>query len=708
MGVRFDVSRRHFLKAGAAAGGGLAIALYLPTAAGRAAEADTAFAPNAWLVIEPSGDVVIRVASSEMGQGVMTAMPMLVAEELDADWSRVRVETAPEGKPYYNPLLGSQSTGGSTAVRGFWNTVREAGAVAREMLVVAAAQRWQVDASQCRTGKGAVAHPGSGRQAGYGELAEAAARLPVPAAAFLKDPADFTLVGTSVPRVDTPSKVDGTAQFGLDVRMPGMLVAVVARSPAFGGRARSFDADGARSVRGVRHVVPLEHGVAVIADGFWPAAKGRDALRAQWDAGPDSGLDSAAIAKRFAAAVKNGVEARREGDVDTAFDAAARRIEAVYDVPYLAHACMEPMNCTAHVRADGCDVWAPTQSQTSTRKKAAEITGLPIDQVTVHTTFLGGGFGRRSEVDFVAEAVTLSKTVGAPVKVVWTREDDMHHDFYRPATHNRLRAGLDADGRLVAWEHRIASPSILARRFPDAVKNGIDRTSVEGAANLPYSVPNLLVTCARVDAGVPVGFWRSVGSSQNAFVTECFLDEVARAAGVDPLEMRRRLLADEPRHLGVLNLAADRAGWSLPTPAGRHRGIAVAESFGSFVAQVAEVSLEQGEVRVHRVVCAIDCGLTVNPDTIEAQMESGIVYGLTAALYGEITIRDGGVVQGNFDDYPLLRLKDMPRVEVHIVQSGEHPGGVGEPGTPPIAPAVANAVAAATGKPVRSLPIRLG
>jgi isoquinoline 1-oxidoreductase beta subunit len=707
MGTAFDVSRRRFLKVSAAAGGGLAVAMYLPPTTSRAASTNARFEPNAWLIVEPSGGVLIRVASSEMGQGVMTAIPMLVAEELDADWSRVRVENAPEGRPYYNPLLGGQSTGGSTAVRGFWSTVREAGAVAREMLVTAAAERWGVDASQCRTAAGEVTHPPSGRRAGYGELAADAAALPTPQTAFLKDPSEFVLVGTRVPRVDAPAKADGSARFGLDVRAPGMLVAVVARSPSFGGRPRKFDAKAAEGVRGVHRVVALEHGVAVVADGFWSASKGRDALKIEWDLGPDAGLDSAAIRDRLVKAVGGGVDARREGDVEQAFESATRRVEAVYDVPFLAHACMEPMNCTAHVRSDGCDVWVPTQSQTRTRGAAAEVSGLPFEKVAVHTTFLGGGFGRRSEVDFVAEAVTLSKELGAPVKVVWTREDDTRHDFYRPATHNRLRAALDADGRLVGWEHRIAGPSILARRGSGAARGGVDRTSVEGAANLPYAVPNLLVTYAQVDTGVPVGFWRSVGSSQNAYITECFLDEVAHAAGTDPLEMRRRMLADHPRHLGVLNLAADRAGWHLPVPAGRSRGIAVAEAFGSFVAQVAEVSLEKDRVRVHRVVCAVDCGLTVNPDTIEAQMESGIVYGLTAALYGEITVRDGGVVQGNFDDYPLLRFDEMPQVEVHIVRSGEHPGGVGEPGTPPIAPAVANAVAAATGKPVRSLPIRI-
>lgn len=445
----------------------------------------------------------------------------------------------------------------------------------------------------------------------------------------------------------------------------------------------------------------------MVADGFWPAKLGRDLLKVKWDEGSLALLDSVSIRQRFkTAAEKEGVTVRNEGDAAKELKRATNKYEAVYEVPYLAHACMEPMNCTAHVRQDECDVWVGTQAQTSAQQTAARITGLPPESIQVHTTFLGEGFGRRSEQDFVAEAVQVSKAVGTPVKVMWTREDDTRHDYYRPATYNRLSASLDKQGMPAAWVHHIVGPSIMARVFPGAVKNGVDSTSVEGASNLPYAIPNIHVTYHREDPGIPVGFWRSVGSSQNAFITECFLDELAAQAKIDPYQYRRKLLTGHARHLGVLDLAAQKADWKLPLPKGRYRGIAVAESFGTFVAQVAEISFVQGELRVHRVVCAVDCGLVVNPDTVTAQMQSAIVYGLTAALKGEITIRKGRVEQGNFNDYPLLRIQEMPAVEVYIVPSTEAPGGVGEPGTPPIAPAVANAVFAATGKPVRRLPIR--
>jgi isoquinoline 1-oxidoreductase beta subunit len=648
----------------------------------------------------------MHVASSEMGQGVMTAIPMLLAEELDADWSKVRSEHAPVAKAFINPLFGTQATGGSTAIRGYWQTVRTAGATARELLVEAAAKTWQVPASSCRTENGAVIHKPTGRKLAYGALVDTAATLPAPATAFLKDPKEFRLIGKALPRLDTPAKTNGSAQFGLDVRQPGMLTAVVARCPVFGGTLKRFDAAGAKRIRGVRDVVKIDSGVAVLADDFWAAKRGRDALDLEWNEGPHAAVTSASIRADFERALAQGIAVRSEGDVAKALQG-GRKFEAVYEVPYLAHACMEPMNCTAHVRADGADVWVGTQGQTGAQSTTARLTGLPPEKIRVHTQFLGGGFGRRGEQDFVSEAVQLAKHAGKPVKVVWTREDDMQHDFYRPATVNRFAAVLDKNGLPLAWRHEIAGPSIFARVFPDRAKDGKDFTSTEGAANLPYGIPNIEVRYAMTNPAVPVGFWRSVGSSQNAFVTECFLDELAAAARRDPYELRRQLLARHPRHKGVLELAATRAGWGKKLPAGRHRGIAVAESFGSYTAQVAEVSIERGKVRVHRVVCAIDCGMYVNPGIIEAQMESGIVYGLTAALKGEITIDKGRVQQGNFNDYPLLAIDEMPAVEVHIVKSSEAPGGVGEPGTPPIAPAVANAVFAATGKPVRRLPIRL-
>ena len=710
MAVRSGVTlnRREFVCA--AVGGGLMLGFRLPLLARAVtpeAPDETVLQPNAWVRIHSDDTVLIRIGSSEMGQGVLTAIPMLVAEELDCDWARVRSGTGPADAAFRNPLIGAQVTGGSTAVRGYWTIARRAGAVAREMLVTAAARRWGVPVESCRTAKGQVIHEPSGRRLRYGALALEAAGLPIPEEVFLKDPDEFRLIGRPLPRTDTPDKVTGKARFGLDVKLPRMWTAVIERCPVFGGKLRGFDATGARKVSGVREVLAISSGVAVLAEDTWSALQGRRRLRVEWDEGPGAGLSSASLRERMRRALDSGLEAARRGDAARALARAPRRIAAEYEVPFLAHATMEPMNCTVRIDHSGCDIWVPTQAQTFSQQTAMRLTGLPAEKVRIHTTFLGGGFGRRSETDFVHEAVELALASGRPVQVVWTREDDMRHDFYRPATVNRLAAALDDAGLPVAWQHFIAGPSILARRAPGAVRNGIDGTSVEGAANLPYAIEHLDVRYALVEAGIPVGFWRSVGSSQNAFVTECFLDEVARAGGHDPLDLRLRLLRDHPRHRGVLELAAEKAGWGAPPAAGRHRGVAVAGSFGSYVAQVAEVSVEQDRVRVHRVVCAVDCGRIVNPDTIRAQMESGIVYGLTAALKGEITIRNGRVVQGNFPDYPLLTMAEMPAVEVHIVASEADPGGVGEPGTPPIAPAVANAVFAATGRPVRRLPIRL-
>lgn len=701
------ITRRHFLKASVAATGGLLIGCDLQGSVGaEAVEADE-FAPNAWVRIDPDGQVTAIVASSEMGQGVMTAIPMLLAEELEADWSTIRAEFAPADPAYTNPLIGQQLTGGSTAVRAYWQPVREAGAAARMMLIAAAAERWGVDEAACDAQNGEVIHPASGRRAGYGELAADASRQPVPEAVFLKEPDEFRLLGTSRARLDTPLKVDGSAQFAQDFHKPGMLTATVVRCPVFGGRVAGVDDTAARRVPGVREVVNLGDRVAVVAEGFWPARQGREALKITWDEGENAGLSSEAIRRQFRDAVNGGKSVRQEGDAEAALGRAAKRVEAVYEVPYLAHACMEPMSCAAEVRRDGCDVWVGSQAQTRTQQTAMRITGLPAEQVKVHTLFLGGGFGRRSEQDFVADAVELAKRTGHPVKVIWTREDATQHGFYRPATYNRLEAGLDDQGPPVAWRHRIAGPSIMARFSEEVRANGLDSFSVEGAKNLPYTVPHLEVTYAMVNPAVPVGFWRSVGSSQNAYITECFFDEVAAAAGRDPYELRRELLEAHPRHRRVLETAAQKAGWGQPLPEGRARGIAVAESFGSFVAEVAEVSLEDGRPRVHRVVCAVDCGQIVNPNTVEAQMESGIVYGLTAALKGEITLENGRVQQSNFHDYPMLRMDEMPEIEVHIIDSDEAPGGVGEPGTPPIAPAVVNALFALTGKPIRRLPIRL-
>ena len=723
--IKANLSRRDFLKISVASGGGLLIGFSLPgcgrneqPASGTKTEAPAArpkpetvasFTPNAWLSIGGDDVVTVQVASSEMGQGIMTGIAMLIAEELDADWDTVRAEFAPADEVYFNPLLHRQHTGGSTAVRGFWNIVRKAGAVGRDMLLHAAAQQWHVDAGECRTQQGMVYHDASQRSLRYGALAEAAAEQPVPESVFLKDVEEFTLVGKPTPRLDTPQKVDGTAVFGIDMQLPGLLIATVARCPVIGGTVKSFQADKALAVAGVKQVVQISSGVAVIAQHYWAAKKGHDALDIEWDEGPNHDLSSEKIVALFRAALDDntGVTERNDGNLEQGIKTAAKSLQAVYTAPYQAHVCMEPMNATADVRSDGCDVYVPTQGQTMTQDTAMRITGLPREKVRVHTTFLGGGFGRRSEQDFVSDAVECSKAAGQPVKVIWSREDDVMHDQYRPSTYNVLRGGVDKEGKIIAWEHRIAGPSILARLMPDQIKEGHDFTSTEGAKNIPYSIDNAFVSYAMVNPAVPVGFWRSVGSSQNAYITECFIDELAKLAGRDPLQARLELMAQHPRHAGVLKLAADKAGWGKPLAAGRARGLAVAEAFTSYVAQVAEVSIERGRVRVHRITCAVDCGINVNPDSIRAQMESGIVYGLTATLKGAITIDKGRVMQSNFDNYPLLRIDECPEIDVHIVPSTEPPGGVGEPGVPPTAPAVANAVFALTGKPVRSLPIRL-
>jgi len=705
------VNRREFLKKSAAGGTALVIGLYLP----RKFEALAAELPaesaalNAWVHIAHDDSVTLMIDKSEMGQGVVTSLAMLLAEELELDWKKVKTEFAPAAPQYFNPLFGLQGTGGSTSVRASWGPLTKAGATAREMLITAAAKQWGVDDSTCHAENGAVIHTPTKKKLSYGALVEEAAKLAVPANPTLKDPKDYKYIGKPVKRLDTPEKVKGGAKFGIDVRLPNMQHAVVARCPVFGGKVKSFDSSRAKAVRGVKRVVQISTGVAVVADDTWSAMEGRRALQIEWDEGPNAANSSSAIRKLYLErAAQPGAIARKDGDVETALTGAAKKVEAAYEVPFLAHATMEPMNCAADVRVDGCDVYAPTQFQTFNQNTAAKITGFKPEQVRVHTMYLGGGFGRRAEQDFIAEAVEISKMAGVPVQVTWSREDDIQHDFYRPAVYTKLVAGLDTDGWPVAWKSRIISPSIMSRFFPGSVKNGIDESSVEGQANIKYGIPNFLVEYALTETGVPVGFWRSVGNSQNGYITECFIDELAKAGGKDPFEFRRKLLANAPRHRGVLELAAAKAGWGQPLPAGRTRGIAVVESFGSHVAEVAEVSVNRssGQVGVHRVVCAIDCGRQVNPDIIAAQMESGIVFGLTAALKGQITIHNGRVEQSNFHDYELLRLNEMPKVEVHIVPSLESPGGVGEPGTPPIAPAVCNAIFAATGKRVRRLPIR--
>jgi isoquinoline 1-oxidoreductase beta subunit len=717
--VKAVLTRRGFLKTSAAAGSGLVLGFLVPGAhrfaTGQEGAAASAFVPNAYLRIAADDRITVLLAHAEMGQGIWTALPMLIAEELDADWTKVKVEHAPAAEPYKHALFGMQMTGGSTSTASEFERYRRAGAAARAMLVQAAAARFGVEPSAVRTENG-MAIAGN-RRARYGELADAAGKLapPDPKSVALKDSKDWRLIGKPTKRLDTPEKIDGSAQFGMDVKFDGLLTALVARAPVFGATVKSFDATQAKAVPGVRHVVQVPSGIAVLADHFWAAKLGRDALEVAWERGPNAGLDTTTLREEFAALAKgeDGAVANSAGDAKAAFGKAAKTLSAEYHVPYLAHAPMEPLNCTVKIAADRCDVWTGTQFQTLDQAVAARITGLKPEQVFIHTVFLGGGFGRRATPtsDFVSEAVHVAKAAGVPVKVVWTREDDVRGGYYRPMYLQSAKIGLDADGRPMAWQHVLVGQSILAGTPMEAmmVKNGVDETSVEGVANSPYlaEIADRHVVLHSPKPGIPVLWWRSVGHSYNAFVMESLVDELAALAGKDPVEYRRMLLQKHPRHLGVLDLAAAKSGWGRPLPGGRARGVAVHESFGSFVAQVAEVSLEGGKPRVHKVTCAVDCGIAVNPQQIEAQIQSGVAFGLGAALHSALSFKGGEVQQSNFHDYRVLRLNEMPAVEVYIVPSTEKPSGVGEPGTPPIAPAVANALFALTGQRVRELPIRL-
>jgi isoquinoline 1-oxidoreductase beta subunit len=724
-----DLTRRTFLATGAAAGGGLLLSVSLPalTCDAKAADAGT-FAPNAFVRIGRDGQVTLIMHKVEMGQGTYTSMPMLLAEELEVDLSQVRLEHAPPSDELYaEPLFGVQETGGSTSVRGNWELLRQAGATARSLLVTAAAQTWKVDANSCHAARGEVIHGPTGRRLSYGALVDKAAALPLPRNVPLKHPKDFKLIGTSAKRLDAPDKVNGTAQFGIDVKVPGMKVATVAACPVFGGKLASVGDSKAKAIKGVHQVVRLADAVAVVADHMWAAKQGLAALDIRWDEGPNAKLSTADIVQQLAAASqRSGVVARREGDPAKAMASADQKVEAVYEVPFLAHATMEPVNCTVHVRPDGCDIWVGTQVPTFAQTAAAKLIGLPPERVRVHNHLLGSGFGRRLEVDFIVRAVEIAKQVASPVKVVWTREEDIQHDMYRPYYYDRIAAGLDEHGKPIAWTHRITGSSIMARvtseLFPKTLRvmraaglhnliamvRGLDVDAVEGAAEPPYALANMRVEYVRQEPpGIPTAFWRGVGTTHSIFVVESFIDELAVAAKQDPFEYRRALLDKSPRAKAVLELAAERAGWGRPLPPRSGRGISLLHAFGeTYIAQVAEVSVSnEGDVRVQRVVCAIDCGSIVNPDTVKAQMESGIIFGITAALFGEITIKDGRVEQGNFDDYRMLRINETPLIEVHLVRSMEAPGGVGEPGTSAVMPAVANAIFAATGKRVRKLPI---
>ena len=705
------LSRRRFLQAGAAAGGGLMLSLSLPLANGDAKAADAeGFTPNAFIRIEGDGQIVLTMPYVEMGQGTYTSIPMLIAEELEVDLKQVRLEHAPPNEKLYgNPLLGGvQATGNSNAIRAAWQPLRQAGAIARTMLVSAAAKRWKVDPASCRAQSGEVIHTPTGKSAKYGELATEAAGLPVPESVTLKRPEDFRLIGTAAKRLDTPAKVNGTAVYGIDARPPGVKIATLAQSPVFGGRVKSVDDAAAKAVKGVHQIVRLDDAVAVVADHMGAAKKGLEALVIEWDDGPHAKLNTGEIVAELEKATLNsGAVAQNIGNTDGAMAGAATKVEATYQVPFLAHAAMEPMNCTVHVRKDRCEVWVGSQVVARAQATAAEVTGLPLDKVVVHNHLIGGGFGRRLEFDGVTRAVQIARHVEGPVKVVWTREEDIQHDMYRPTFFDRISAGLDEKGMPLAWTHRFAGSSILARWLPPAFNNGLDPDTTDGAINLAYAIPNMHVEYLRVEPpGIPTAFWRSVGPSHNVFVVESFMDELATAAKQDPVAYRLALLDKTPRAKAVLDLAAEKAGWGQPLPERVGRGVSLQFVFGTYLAQIAEVEVSKdGAVRVRRVVCAVDCGTVVDPDTVRAQIQGAIIFGITAALYGEITLKDGRVEQTNFDTYQILRINEAPAIEVHIVPSFEPPGGMGEAGTSAIVPAVTNAIFAATGKRLRKLPI---
>jgi isoquinoline 1-oxidoreductase subunit beta len=703
-------SRRVFLQAGAAAGGGVLLSLSLPFPNQNAeAAAAAGFTPNAFIRIGSDGQIILTMPYVEMGQGTYTSIPMLIAEELEVELKQVRLEHAPPNEKLYgNPLLGGiQATGNSNAVRAAWQPLRQAGAIARSMLVSAAAKRWNVDAASCRAQSGEVLHAPTGRRAKYGELAADAARMPVPENVALKRPEEFKLIGTPAKRLDTAGKVNGTAVYGIDVRPQGVKIATLAQSPVFGGRVKRVDDAAAKAVKGVRQIVRLDDAVAVVADHMGAAKKGLAALKIEWDDGPNAKLTTDAIAGELEqATLKSGAVAQNIGDVDKAMASAVTKVEATYQVPFLAHATMEPMNCTVDVRKDGCEIWIGSQAVARVQAAAAKTAGLPLDKVVVHNHLIGGGFGRRLEADGAIRAVQIAQHVDGRVKVVWTREEDIQHDMYRPYWFDRLFAGLDAKGMPVAWNNRFAGSSVLARWAPPTFNNGLDSDTTEGAIDLVYALPNMHVEYVRVEPpGIPTAFWRSVGPSHNVFVTESFMDELAAAAKQDPVAYRLALLDKTPRAKAVLELAAEKAGWGQPLPERVDRGVSLQFVFATYMAQVAEVEVSKDAVRVRRVVCAVDCGTVVNPDTVQAQIQSAIIFGITAALHGEITLKDGRVEQANFDTYQMLRMNEAPAIEVHIVRSFEPPGGMGEAGTSAIVPAVANAVFAATGKRLRKMPL---
>ncbi|MCM2285664.1 MAG: xanthine dehydrogenase family protein molybdopterin-binding subunit [Desulfobacula sp.] len=665
------------------------------------------FKPHAFLEIAADDGITVWVGQTNLGQGTHTGIPMIIADELDAAWERVAVKTALAAEPFKDPQWGAQVTGGSTSIRHRWDLLRKVGAAARQMLVEAAAEEWKIPAGQCTARDGRVLHP-DGRSLSFGQLARAAAQRPMPENPSLKTPQAYGIIGTSRTRLDIPDKVMGKTVFGMDFTLPDMCIALVARPPRFGASLGAFDEKAALAVKGVVKVVPLENRVAVCAQTTYAAMQGRDALGVQWSPGSRPDLDDAALDKIYKDYLeKPGVTARNTGDVAAAFAKAHQTLEQAYKLPYLSHAQVEPINCTAHVEKERCRIWMPTQGQTGTQLTAAKLTGLPPEKVEVMTLPAGGGFGLRAEIDPVVDAVLLSKALNRPVKVMWTREDDFANDYFRPAGQSRIKAGLDKDGRLTAWSHKLAAPSVMSRLMPHAVEKGIDPDAVSGVRDMPYALPNLLVDYVMVNLPIPVGFWRSVGYSANAFAVESFMDEMAHAAGKDPVQFRLDHMEKDARPYQVLSLLAEKGGWNSPVPPGRARGVAVTSCFESFAAHMAEVSVnDKGTITVHKMVCAIDCGTAVFPDGIRAQAESGVIMGLSNAFHEKVSFAQGGVKTANYDAYPVLTMSEVPEIEVHIAKNNLKAGGVGEPVFPSVAPAVANAVFKATGVRLRELPFK--
>ncbi len=706
------LSRRIVLQSGLA--GGLVLAFQWPLRAVPVNEPEQPpgnpngqFAPNAFIRIDNAGRTTLVIPQAEMGQGVYTAIAMILAEELDADFAQVVIEHAPASdKLYANPLFGIQVTGNSNSIRSFWEKLREAGAATRAMLISAAAAQWQVDAASCSASVGRVTHAASNRTLSFGELADAAGKLPVPDKPELKDPKDFTLIGKPLKRFDTPNKSDGKTVYGIDAMVPNMKFATLAQCPVLGGKVKHVDDSAAKKLPGVRQVVVLDDIVAVVGDHMWAAWQGLDALKVTWDEGPNAKINSADIWNELrAASKKDGVVAKSEGDVNKGLTQ-GERFDADYELPFLAHATLEPQNCTVRLTPDACEIWTGTQVQTRAQEYAAKAAGLPIDKVTVYNHYIGGGFGRRLEPDMVESAVRIAKQVAAPIKVVWTREEDMQHDVYRPVYRDTISATL-SNGKVNAWKYRVTGSSVMARWIPPAFQNGIDPDAVDSAVDMPYDIPNKRVEYVRVEPpAVTTGFWRGVGPNNNVFAIESFMDELARKANMDPVAFRLGMLDGTPRLKAALKLVAEKSGWGSPLPARVGRGVSVQPSFGSFIATVVEAEVDDvGAVHLRRVTCAVDTGIAVNPDTIIAQLQGGLIFGLTAALWGEVTIENGRVQQSNFNNYRMLRIDETPPIDVHIIKSAEHPGGIGETGATAGPPALRNAIYAATGVPLRRLPI---